>query len=94
MPSSSNSLTHERALGVYSYQVRAATTGTTSGDTIRCRISALQKAPMWGWPFRLRICIIGLLVAGLGVSSVLIWRGKRHGLAKATGNLPSLRESR
>lgn len=57
-------------------------TGTASGDTIRSWISALHMASMWGWPFKLFICAMGMLVAGLSVTGVLIWRRKRHGKAK------------
>ena len=58
-------------------------TGAASGDTIRSWISALHMASMWGWPFKLFICAMGLLVAGLSVTGVLIWRRKRQGKAKA-----------
>lgn len=57
-------------------------TGTASGDTIRSWISALHMASMWGWPFKLFICAMGMLVAGLSVTGVLIWRRKRQGKAK------------
>ncbi|MGK5047184.1 PepSY-associated TM helix domain-containing protein [Janthinobacterium sp. GB4P2] len=57
-------------------------TGTASGDTIRSWISALHMASMWGWPFKLFICAMGVLVAGLSATGVLIWRRKRQGKAK------------
>ena len=104
-----NALAYERALGVYSYNVRSSRdvrahkglttvffdaasgrqlatwlpTGAASGDTIRSWISALHMASMWGWPFKLFICAMGVLVAGLSVTGVLIWRRKRQGQAKA-----------
>lgn len=58
-------------------------TGAASGDTIRSWISALHMASMWGWPFKLFICAMGVLVAGLSVTGVLIWRRKRQGQARA-----------
>ena len=58
-------------------------TGAASGDTIRSWISALHMASMWGWPFKLFICAMGVLVAGLNVTGVLIWRRKRRGQARA-----------
>jgi uncharacterized iron-regulated membrane protein len=58
-------------------------TGAASGDTIRSWISALHMASMWGWPFKMFICAMGVLVAGLSVTGVLIWRRKRQGQAKA-----------
>ena len=104
-----NALAYERALGVYSYNVRSSRdvrahkglttvffdaasgrqlatwlpTGAASGDTIRSWISALHMASMWGWPFKLFICAMGVLVAGLSVTGVLIWRRKRQGQARA-----------
>ena len=104
-----NALAYERALGVYSYNVRSSRdvrahkglttvffdaasgrqlatwlpTGAASGDTIRSWISALHMASMWGWPFKLFICAMGVLVAGLNVTGVLIWRRKRRGQARA-----------
>ncbi|MGK5028691.1 PepSY-associated TM helix domain-containing protein [Janthinobacterium sp. MDT1-19] len=60
-------------------------TGAASGDTIRSWISALHMASMWGWPFKLFICAMGLLVAGLSVIGVLIWLRKRQGQARAKG---------
>ena len=58
-------------------------TGAASGDTIRSWISALHMASMWGWPFKMFICAMGVLVAGLSVTGVLIWRRKRQGQARA-----------
>ena len=104
-----NALAYERALGVYSYNVRSSRdvrahkglttvffdaasgrqlatwlpTGAASGDTIRSWISALHMASMWGWPFKMFICAMGVLVAGLSVTGVLIWRRKRQGQARA-----------
>ena len=57
-------------------------TGAASGDTIRSWISALHMASMWGWPFKLFICAMGMMVAGLSVTGVLVWRRKRQGKAK------------
>ncbi|OYO29340.1 hypothetical protein CD932_17495 [Janthinobacterium sp. PC23-8] len=57
-------------------------TGAASGDTIRSWISALHMASMWGWPFKLFICAMGLAVAILGITGVLVWRRKRQGQAR------------
>ncbi|APA71307.1 hypothetical protein YQ44_11165 [Janthinobacterium sp. 1_2014MBL_MicDiv] len=67
-------------------------TGAASGDTIRSWISALHMASMWGWPFKLFICAMGVLVATLSITGVLIWRRKRQGQARA--NLPRFRGNR
>jgi len=58
-------------------------TGTASGDTIRSWISALHMASMWGWPFKLFICAMGVAVTCLSLTGVLIWRRKRQGQNKA-----------
>ncbi|MBB5606130.1 MULTISPECIES: PepSY domain-containing protein [unclassified Janthinobacterium] len=58
-------------------------TGTASGDTFRSWISALHMASMWGWPFKLFICAMGVAVTGLSLTGVLVWRRKRQGQAKA-----------
>ncbi|MFM2088320.1 MAG: hypothetical protein RLZZ237_3189 [Pseudomonadota bacterium] len=57
-------------------------TGTASGDTIRSWISALHMASMWGWPFKLFICAMGVAVTGLSLTGVLVWRRKRQGKVK------------
>lgn len=90
------------APGVDSYNVRSgrdvrAHNGLTtvffdaaSGDTIRSWISALHMASMWGWPFKLFICAMGAMVAGLSVSGVLVWRRKRRGKEKARAKMAAI----
>lgn len=58
-------------------------TGKASGDTIRSWISALHMASMWGWPYKLLVCMLGLAVGMLSVTGVLIWRRKRQGQRQA-----------
>lgn len=48
-------------------------TGTASGDTIRSWISTLHMASMCGWPFKLLLCAMGVMVAALSVTGVLVW---------------------
>ncbi len=53
-------------------------TGQAAGDTLTSWITTLHMASMWGVPFRLLITIIGVAVAMLSVTGVLIWWKKRR----------------
>ncbi|GAB3391686.1 PepSY-associated TM helix domain-containing protein [Azotobacter armeniacus] len=57
-------------------------TGAASGDTIRTWITSLHMAALWGVPFRLFVCAMGLAVAMLSVTGVVIWWRKRQGRVK------------
>lgn len=54
-------------------------TGAAAGDTLRSWLASLHMATMWGWPFKLFICVVGLMVAVLSVTGVMIWRRKQKG---------------
>lgn len=54
-------------------------TGAASGDTIRSWLAALHMGSMWGWPFKTFLSLVGLMVAMLSVTGVLVWRRKRRG---------------
>lgn len=60
-------------------------TGAASGDTIRTWITSLHMAALWGVPFRLFVCALGLGVAMLSVTGVVIWSRKRQGRVKMAG---------
>ncbi len=53
-------------------------TGQAAGDTITSWITTLHMASMWGTPFRILMTIVGLAVAMLSVTGVLIWWKKRR----------------
>lgn len=53
-------------------------TCAAGGDTIRTWITSLHMAALWGWPFKLFICVLGLTVAMLSVTGVQIWWRKRR----------------
>jgi hypothetical protein len=36
-------------------------------------------AALWGWPMKLFVCLMGLLVGWLSVTGVVIWTRKRAG---------------
>lgn len=53
-------------------------TGQYAGDTVTAWLEALHMAKVWGWPFRVFICAMGLIVAMLSVTGVVIWWKKRR----------------
>lgn len=60
-------------------------TGAASGDTLRSWIVSLHMAALWGVPFKLFVCVLGLGVAMLSVTGTLIWWRKRQGRVKMVG---------
>lgn len=54
-------------------------TRAASGDTIRTWLTSLHMAALWGTPFRLFMTGMGLAVALLSVTGVVIWWRKRRG---------------
>ncbi|MGH8479083.1 MAG: PepSY-associated TM helix domain-containing protein [Gammaproteobacteria bacterium] len=53
-------------------------TGAASGDTIRTWITSLHMATLWGIPFKVLICVLGLAVAMLSVTGIVIWWRKHR----------------
>lgn len=53
-------------------------TGRASADTVYTWLTSLHTAAMWGWPMKLFICVLGLLVAVLSLTGVVIWNRKRR----------------
>jgi uncharacterized iron-regulated membrane protein len=56
--------------------------GEASGDTISSWLFALHMAAVWGLPFKIFVSIMGIAVAVLSVTGVIIWR-KKHLARKA-----------
>lgn len=52
-------------------------TGAASGDTIRTWITSLHRAALWGVPFKMVMTGMGLVVAVLSITGVIIWLRKR-----------------
>lgn len=69
-------------------------TGAATGDTLRSWLASLHMATMWGWPFKLFICVVGLMVAVLSVTGVMIWRRKQKGRLRSRGAVASHRHVR
>lgn len=62
-------------------------TGKAAGDTVTSWLLALHMAALWGWPMQVFVCVVGLAVALVSVTGVVIWWQRR----RARG--PRLRQS-
>ena len=70
-----------------------APTGVVSGNTITAWLVALHMAAIGGLAYQGVVCVLGLLVAGLCVTGVIIWwrkRALRRAARQATGESSSL----
>jgi len=67
-------------------------TGAAAGDTVRTWLTSLHMAAVWGLPFDVFVTVMGLLVAMLSVTGVVIWwkkwRGRRAQAARLVGVAP------
>lgn len=62
-------------------------TGAASGDTIRSWLTSLHLAAVWGWPFKVFMCLLGLAVAMLSATGVIVWWRKRNARHQAKAKL-------
>lgn len=53
-------------------------TGRYAGDTVTLWLTSLHMAKVWGWPMRVFVCVMGLVVVMLSVTGVVIWWRKRN----------------
>ncbi|MFZ6876211.1 PepSY-associated TM helix domain-containing protein [Undibacterium sp. Di27W] len=53
-------------------------TGGATGDTLSTWITSLHMAALWGLPFKLFICMMGMAVTGLSATGIVIWAKKRR----------------
>lgn len=63
-------------------------TGQYSGNTVTSWLFALHMADVFGLPYRIFVCVLGLLITMLSVTGVYIWwrkRSARKSLARWTG---------
>jgi uncharacterized iron-regulated membrane protein len=51
--------------------------GEKSGDTITSWLVSLHMATVWGFPYRIFVCVLGLVITMLSVTGVYIW-WKKH----------------
>jgi uncharacterized iron-regulated membrane protein len=52
-------------------------TGRRAGDTITSWLIALHMADVFGLPYKILVCALGVAIAGLSVTGVYIWLRKR-----------------
>jgi uncharacterized iron-regulated membrane protein len=51
-------------------------TRTANGDTINIWLFSLHMAAVWGLPMQIFVCMMGLIVAALSITGVIIWLKK------------------
>ncbi len=61
-------------------------TGGATGDTVKTWLANLHMASTGGWPMKLFVCAMGLVVAMLSVTGVVIWQRKRKARRSARLN--------
>lgn len=61
--------------------------GQYTGNTVTSWLFALHKANVWGLPYRIFVCVLGLAIVMLSVTGVLIWLKKRR--SKRAKSAPS-----
>ncbi len=52
--------------------------GLNTGSTLHSWIFALHMATLWGLPFKIFLCVTGLVIAALSVTGVVIWWRRRR----------------
>ncbi len=52
-------------------------TGEHSGNTVTTWLRALHMADVFGLPYRIFVCVLGLIITMLSVTGVYIWWKKR-----------------
>ena len=56
-------------------------TGQYAGNTVTSWLLALHTANIWGMPYKIFVCVLGLAIVMLSVTGVLIWLKKRRRFA-------------
>jgi len=56
-------------------------TGQNLGNTINSWIFALHTATIWGLPFKIFVCAMGIVIAMLSITGVYLWLKKRRAIA-------------
>jgi uncharacterized iron-regulated membrane protein len=56
-------------------------TGQYAGNTVSSWLWALHKANVFGLPYRLFVCLLGLVIAMLSITGIYIWWKKRRARA-------------
>ena len=59
-------------------------TGEAAGDTVSRWLQSLHMRQIWGRPFQLFVCLMGLVAAMLSITGVIIWGNKRAARNRAS----------
>jgi uncharacterized iron-regulated membrane protein len=62
--------------------------GQNAGSTITRWLVALHTASIWGLPYQIFICLLGLIVAMLSITGVYLWWKKRQAKQKSVRRRP------
>ncbi len=62
-------------------------TGVNAGVTVHSWIFALHMGLLWGLPYKVFLCVVGLIVAMLSITGVYIWLKKRAAARVRHNNL-------
>lgn len=60
------------------YRASFFATGEATGNTITYWLFSLHMAAVWGMPFKVFVTVVGIAVAMLSVTGVIIWHRKRR----------------
>jgi len=69
------------------------TPGGTHGDVFLEWLSALHTGGVFGAPYKLLLCVIGIAIAMLSVTGVVIWARKRGLIGRPRGRLQTFQRS-
>ncbi|MBK8814200.1 MAG: PepSY domain-containing protein [Methylococcaceae bacterium] len=78
------------------YKALSLPTGQYAGNTITTWLIELHMASIWGLPYKIFVCVLGMVVTMLSVTGVVIWLRKRqaarvkHNKITPGENLPEL----
>jgi uncharacterized iron-regulated membrane protein len=60
------------------FRVLSQPTGERTGNTVESWLYALHMARIFGMPYRILVCVLGLLVTMLSVTGIYLWLKKRR----------------
>ncbi|MGH8613910.1 MAG: PepSY-associated TM helix domain-containing protein [Gammaproteobacteria bacterium] len=66
-------------------------TGQHSGMTVTSWLYALHMAPVFGMPYRIFVCALGLAITMLSVTGIVIWLRKRRTRKRRVISIPTVR---
>jgi uncharacterized iron-regulated membrane protein len=67
-------------------------TGEATGNTVEGWLYALHMARVFGMPYRLLVCALGVVIAMLSVTGIYIWWKKRRARRVSAARAPARRE--